>query len=337
MMEKNCTYIVTGCTGYVGNVLTKRLLELGCRVIGLARSEEKFQRVFPAEKPQVVYGDIRNMAALEQLFAGEGDKIVIHTVAYVSIGEGDEQELLDVTVGGTENMLALASRYGVKKFLHISSSEAIPHGVHLQPDMGNYIPDPANTRKGYNRAKSMADVAVLKAVEETGLDASLLLLAGVLGPGDYSNTHMTQVMVDYINGKLPASVDGGYNDFDIRDVANVLEAIIDNARKGESYIFANQPDKINEVLDTVAEMTGRKKLPTLPMWVAYVGLPFLFAWSKLTGKRPLYTRASLASLRADTDFPLDKSREAFGYAPRPLEQTVRDHVAFLAENGMVTL
>lgn len=336
-MDKNCTYIVTGCTGYVGNVLTKRLLELGCRVVGLARSEEKFQRVFPAEKPQVVYGDIRDMAALEQLFAGEGDKIVIHTVAYVSIGEGDEQELLDVTVGGTENMLRLASRYGVKKFLHISSSEAIPHGVHLQPDMGNYIPDPANTRKGYNRAKSMADVAVLKAVEETGLDASLLLLAGVLGPGDYSNTHMTQVMVDYINGKLPASVDGGYNDFDIRDVADVLEAIIDNARKGESYIFANQPDKINEVLDTVAEMTGRKKLPTLPMWVAYVGLPFLFAWSKLTGKRPLYTRASLASLRADTDFPLDKSRDTFGYAPRPLAQTVRDHVAFLAENGMVTL
>ena len=336
-MDKQATYIVTGCTGYVGNVLTKRLLELGCRVVGLARSEEKFCKVFPDKKPQVVYGDIRDMAALEQLFAGEGDKIVIHTVAYVSIGEGDEQELLDVTVGGTENMLALASRYGVKKFLHISSSEAIPHGVHLQPDMGNYIPDPANTRKGYNRAKSMADVAVLKAVEETGLDGSLLLLAGVLGPGDYSNTHMTQVMVDYINGKLPASVDGGYNDFDIRDVADVLEAIIDNARKGESYIFANQPDKINEVLNTVAEMTGRKKLPTLPMWVAYVGLPFLFAWSKLTGKRPLYTRASLASLRADTDFPLDKSREAFGYMPRPLAQTVRDHVAFLAENGMVTL
>lgn len=336
-MDKNCTYIVTGCTGYVGNVLTKRLLELGCRVIGLARSEEKFCKVFPDKKPQVVYGDIRDMAALEQLFAGEGDKIVIHTVAYVSIGEGDEQELLDVTVGGTENMLALASRYGVKKLLHISSSEAIPHGVHLQPDMRNYIPAPENTRKGYNRAKSMADVAVLKAVVEQDLDASLLLLAGVLGPGDYSNTHMTQVIVDYINGKLPASVDGGYNDFDIRDVADVLEAIIDNARKGESYIFANQPDKINEVLDTVAEMTGRKKLPTLPMWVAYVGLPFLFAWSKLTGKRPLYTRASLASLRADTDFPLDKSREAFGYAPRPLAQTVRDHVAFLAENGMVTL
>ena len=336
-MDKTCTYIVTGCTGYVGNVFTKKLLDLGCHVVGLARDPEKFDLVFPNRKPEVIYGDIRDKEALRALFTSDTPKIVIHTVAYVSIGEGDERELLDVTVGGTENMLQLAREYGVQKFLHISSSEAIPHGLKLAADMHNYIPTPEKTRKGYNRAKSMADVAVLKAVYEYGLNASLLLLAGVLGPGDYSNTHMTQVIVDYINGKLPASVDGGYNDFDIRDVADVLEAIIDNTRKGESYIFANRPDKINEVLDYVAVTAGLKKLPTLPMWVAYVGLPFLYLWSKLTGKRPLYTRASLASLRADTDFPLDKSKAQFGYSPRPLKETVEDHVKFLAENGMVEL
>ena len=128
-MDKQATYIVTGCTGYVGNVLTKRLLELGCRVVGLARSEEKFARVFSGQKPDVVYGDLRNEASLRPLFAGEGKKIVIHTAAYVSIGEGNGQELLDVTVGGTETMLRLALEYGVEKFLHISSSEALPHGL----------------------------------------------------------------------------------------------------------------------------------------------------------------------------------------------------------------
>lgn len=35
-MDKNITYIVTGCTGYVGNVITKKLLSEGCNVIGLA-------------------------------------------------------------------------------------------------------------------------------------------------------------------------------------------------------------------------------------------------------------------------------------------------------------
>lgn len=336
-MNRDYTYIITGVTGYVGNVFAKKLLDEGCNVVGLARSKEKVQRVFTGKCPDIIYGDIRNKDDIRKLFAGDKPKIVIHTVAYVSIGEGDMEELYDVTVTGTENILDVAREHNTVKFLHISSSEAIPHGVKLNKELSNYIPDPANTRKGYNRAKSMADVVVLKAVEKYNLDASLILLAGILGPGDYSYTHMTQVIIDYINGKLPASVNGGYNDFDIRDVADVLCQIIDRSKKGESYIFANKPDKINEVIKYVADMTGRKMLPTLPIWVAYVGLPFLYIWSKITGKRPLYTLSSLASLRADTNFPLDKVTHEFGYQPRSLKETVTDHVRFLVDNGMVQL
>lgn len=336
-MNKELTYIVTGCTGYVGNVLTKKLMELGCNVVGLARNKEKVEKVFKSNKPTIVYGDIRNKEDLEKLFVGEQDFVVIHTVAYVSIGEGNKEELFDVTVGGTQNMIEVALKHNTIKFLHISSTEALPHGLKLNKDLSNYIPTPNNVRKGYNRAKSEADVLVLKAVKENNLNASLILLAGVLGPGDYSNTHMSQVMIDYINGKLPASIDGGYNDFDIRDVAEVLENIIDKSKQGESYLFANKPDKINEVLKYVSEISGRKMLPTLPMWIAYVGLPFLFLASKLTRKRPLYTLSSLASLKADTDFPLDKVINEFNYKPRDLKETVVDHINFFIENEMVEL
>ncbi len=331
------TYIVTGCTGYVGNVLTKKLMAEGCRVIGLARSEEKAERVFGSNKPEIVYGDVRNQEDLERLFQGEGPFVVIHTAAQISIGEGDEKEVFEVTVNGTKNMVRAALKYNTKQFLHISSTEALPEELKLDEDLRNYIPEPMKARKGYSRAKSAADAVVLNAVKQYDLNASLLLLAGVLGPGDYSNTHMTQVMIDFINGELPASIDGGYNDFDIRDMADVLPAIIANAKKGESYLFANQPDKINEVLGHVAEMTGRKMLKTLPLWTAYVGLPFLYLGSKLTGHRPLYTLSSLKSLGADAAFPIGKAVEEFGYNPRPLKETVQDHVRFLEENGMVTL
>ena len=336
-MDKNITYIVTGCTGYVGNVLTKKLMELGCNVIGLARDKDKVERVFKDNKPTIVYGDIRNKLDLEKLFVGDNPFVVIHTVAYVSIGEGDQKELYDVTVGGTSNMIDVALNHNTIKFLHISSTEALPHDLKLNKDLSNYFPTPSKARKGYNRAKSEADVLVLKAVKEHNLNASLILLAGVLGPGDYSNTHMSQVMVDFINGKLPASINGGYNDFDIRDVADVLENIIDKSRQGESYLFANKPDKINEVLQYVSEISGRKMPITLPMWIAYVGLPFLFLGSKLTRKRPLYTMSSLASLKADTNFPLDKVINEFNYKPRDLKETVTDHIKFLTENGMVKL
>ena len=334
-MFRDYHYIVTGCTGYVGNVLTKKLLEDGCSVTGLVRSQAKADRVFPEKKPAFVFGDVRKAEDVRRLFENADENtVVIHTVAKVSIGEASEEELYAVTVDGTKNVVDACLSHGVKKLLHISSTEALPRGLILKEDLSNYVPDPARARKGYARVKSEADKIVLDAAKEQGLDASVLLLAGVLGPGDYSNSHMTQMFVEYIEGRLPASVKGGYNDFDIRDVANVLPAIVERSKKGESYIFAHEPDAINDVLSVIAEKTGAKKLVTLPLWIAYLGVPFLSLAAKITGKRPLYTAAALASLREKADFPIEKAVREFGYSPRPLKETVSDHVDFLLENGM---
>lgn len=335
-MTQNRTYIVTGCTGYVGNVLTKKLLDEGCRTVGFARSREKAERVFPDRRPAFVFGDIANPDDVERLFEGEGPFVVIHTVAKVSIGESAQKELYAVTVRGTQNVVNACVKHGAK-LLHVSSTEAIPRGLKLREDLSNYLPDPAKTRKGYARTKSEADALVLQAVRERGLDASLLLFSSVLGPGDTSNSHMTQMLTEFIEGRLPASVRGGYNDFDVRDVAAVLPAVVEKAKKGESYIFAHEPDSIDDILKIAAEMTGRKKPPALPLWVAYFGAPFLSVAAKLRKKRPLYTAAALASLRADADFPIEKTRREFGFDPRPLEQTVRDHIQYLIDNGLVKL
>ncbi len=337
-MEKDIVYIVTGCTGYVGNVLTKKLLEEGCRVRGFARSRQKFERVFSdGPAPEGVFGDITNANDVEKLFAGGGSLAVVHTVAKVSIGEDSKSEVDAVTVEGTRNVVEACCRHGVEKLLHISSTEAFPKGYFPDEQLSAYSPDPDRARTDYARAKSEADKIVLSAVKERGLNASILMLAGVLGPGDYSNSHMTQVFIDFIEGRLPASVDAGYNDFDVRDFADVLPAVFERSRAGESYIFAHRPDKINDCLKVVAQMSGRKMIPTLPLWVAYAGLPFLWLGAKLTGKRPLYTRAALSSLKERADFPIGKSVREFGYSPRPLEDTVRDHVKFLADHGMVRL
>lgn len=334
-MDKNITFIVTGCTGYVGNVLTKKLLSEGCHVVGLARSKQKVERVFPDLKPEIVYGDITNPSDIEKLFENGEKFVVIHTVAKVTIGEASHEELYNVTVNGTKNVVNACVEHNATQLLHISSTEALPSGITLDEDLHNYTVEPKKARKGYSRAKCEADLVVMNAVKLHNLNASLILLAGVLGPGDYSNSHMTQMFCDYIEGRLPASINGGYNDFDIRDVADVLFEIIEKSKCGESYIFANKPDKINDILSIIAEMTGRKKLPTLPIWTAYLGLPFLSFASKIRKKRPLYTASALASLKEKADFPIGKAVKEFGYSPRPLEETVRDHIQFLIDNGMV--
>ena len=269
-MYKDYVYIVTGCTGYVGNVLTKKLLNDGCKVIGFARNKEKANKVFKDKKPILIYGDISKKEDVETLFKNADENyVVIHTVAKVTIGEGSKKELFDVTVLGTQYVVDECIKHNVKKLLHISSTEALPHNLILKDDLSNYIPDPNKVRKGYSKAKSMADKIVIDACNNSNLDASILLLAGVLGPGDYSNSHMTQMFIDYINGKLPASVKGGYNDFDIRDVSDVLPNIVDKSKNKEAYLFANKPDQINEILSIIGKKTKRKKLITLPLFLAF--------------------------------------------------------------------
>ena len=104
-MFRDYTYIVTGCTGHVGNVLTKKLLAEGCRVVGFARSPKKAAVVFQDKAPEFVYGDITDPNDIERLFVGEGPFAVIHTAAKVSIGEDARSELKKVTVQGTQNLV----------------------------------------------------------------------------------------------------------------------------------------------------------------------------------------------------------------------------------------
>ncbi len=333
-MFRNYTYIVTGATGYVGGVFTKKLLDCGCKVIGFARSEKKAERVFGENKPQMVYGDITKKEDVKRLFENaDNNYVVIHTVAKVSIGEASKEELQSVTVDGTKNVVCECVERGVKKLIHISSTEALPKGIDLSDGLKGYVPNPEKTRKGYGRTKSQADKIVLEASKN--IDLSILMFASVLGPGDYTNGHMQQMFIDYIEGRLPASINGGYNDFDIRDVAEVLPNIVEKSRSGECYIFANKPSKINDSLWVIADKLGKKKLVTLPIWIAYLGVPIFAIMSKISGKRPLYTSAALATLREKADFPIEKAKEEFGYNPRPLTQTVSDQVDFLIKEGMV--
>ncbi len=334
---KDFTYIVTGCTGFVGNVFTKKLLSDGCKVIGLARSQKKVKRIFGDTLTNVVYGDVSNLSDVKKLFENADENyVVIHTVAKVSIGEASFDELYNVTVKGTENVVSQCVEKKVRKLIHVSSTEAMPHDTIVQKDF-KYVPQPEKLKKGYALAKSLADKVVLDAVNINGLDASLIMLACVLGVGDYAVGHMSQMFVDYIEGKLPASIKAGYNCFDIRDVADVLDKIVLKSVKGEAYIFAREPNSINDILQVISKKLNKKMLITLPVWMAYVGLPFLTAWAKITKKRPLYTKAALSSLSARCDFPLDKTINAFGYNPRPLEQTVSEHVDFLINEGLVKL
>ena len=69
-------------------------------------------------------------------------------------------------------------------------------------------------------------------------------------------------------------------------------------------------------------------------WSAKLGLPFITAFSRLTGNEPLYTRESLEIIaKGNRLIDNSKAKNELGLDPRPLSETIRDLIAWFHENN----
>ncbi|MCL2847769.1 MAG: SDR family NAD(P)-dependent oxidoreductase [Firmicutes bacterium] len=348
---KNKIYIVTGATGFVGNVVVKKLLERGETVYALARNKGKAYQVFAdvlsnkngddndtntdIKNLKFFYGDVRKIGEFEAVFANSNhentDYILIHTAAVVLIHGTKEQyqEMEEVNINGTFNAITLALKYNAK-LLYVSSVHAIP-----EPKYNTKIYETTDfcgkIVGRYAKTKAIATEMVLNAVKIDSLNAVVLHPSGITGPGDFGDSHLTQMVTDYLANKIPVAVKGGYNFVDVRDVVDGILAS-EKAKAGECYILSNRYYTVKNVLDYLFEITKHKEIKTvLPMFVARIGAPFVDVGAKIKKSRPLYTEYSLYTLRSNGNFSHEKATKELGYSPRELKDSLRDTVEFLRE------
>jgi dihydroflavonol-4-reductase len=320
-------YVITGANGHLGGTIVRILAGGGHMIRGLllpSEVAENFKNV------RYYYGDVREPDSLRPLFEDTGDReiIVIHTAGIVDISDGRPEAMRDVNVNGTRNIVALCREYGVKRLVYVSSVHAIPEQepTAVLTEVSAFSPD--DVVGGYAKTKAEATQVVLDAAAQ-GLDAVVVHPSGILGPYDSAGNHLVQLVDDYIHGRLPACVDGGYDFVDVRDVAVGCLAAVRNGRAGECYILSNRHYEVRDVLHMVRAVCGGRRLPVLPMWMAKAAAPLLQWCAKLRKKRPLYTKYSLYTLKSNDRFSHDKATSELGYRPRDLRLTVRDTVNWL--------
>lgn len=318
------TYIITGANGHLGNTMIRILRKSGAQIRGLILPGEQ---VSGGANIRYIEGDVRDAASLEALFEGleDRDVYVIHTAGIIDISEHVSERMYEVNVGGTRNIVRLCLEHRVKRLVYVSSVHAIPEKgkLNVLKEVQHFSPD--EVVGGYAKTKAEATQIVLDAVQE-GLDAVVVHPSGILGPYDTNGNHLVQMVQDYIRGKLPACVRGGYDFVDVRDVAAGCIAAAEKGKTGECYILSNRHYEVKEVLQMVKEVQGGRRLPVLPMWLARAAAPG-FEWlAKHRSQRPLYTRYSLHTLQSNDKFSHDKATRELGYHPRDLFQTIRDTV-----------
>ena len=316
-------YIITGANGHLGNTLIRILRKTEVEIRGLLLpTEHRKER----ENIHYFHGDVRDIDTLSSLFEGLSDAevIVIHTAGIIDIAGTVSSQMYAVNVEGTRNIVKLCQEYGVKRLVYVSSVHAIPEKRwSVQREVHHFSPE--EVVGGYAKTKAEATQLVLDAVSE-GLDAVVVHPSGIIGPYDSSGNHLVQMITDYIRGKLPACVRGGYDLVDVRDVAAGCIAAAEKGRTGECYILSNRHYEIREVLGMVREYGGGRRLPTLPIWMAKAAAPLLGWIAKKRHRRPLYTRYSLYTLHSNDKFSHEKASRELGYHPRDLVQTIQDTI-----------
>lgn len=333
-------YLLTGANGHLGHTIAAKLREAGEEVRGLVLPND------PHPAPvlsgvELMEGDVCKPETLEPFFHVEPDEegprevVVIHTAGLISISSRRSDQVRAVNVEGTRNVVDMCRRHHVSRLVHVSSVHAIPEGKAGEPIVEAARFDPGEVEGLYAKTKAEASQLVLDAAAQ-GLDAVIVHPSGILGPGDFGQGHLTQMIADYLNGRLVACVKGGYDFVDVRDVADGVIAAAEKGRAGECYILSNRHYEVRELLDMASAQTGKKRIRVvLPMWLAKATAPLSELYYRMVRRPPLYTRYSLYTLTSNSCFCHRKADEELGYRTRSMEATLRDTADFLIRHGRV--
>lgn len=326
-------YIVTGANGFLGNNIVRKLLEKNCEVRCLVLPEDKLEALEGLDC-KIYRGDVTKKETLEDIFDVDSETLlyVIHCAAIVYIKSKYNPKIMYVNYNGTKNIVDKVLEKNAK-MVYVSSVHAItekPNGE----KMSEITDFDENKVVGlYAKSKARTAKMVLEEVKKKGLNACIVHPSGIIGPNDFSDTHLTQLILDIANGSLRACVKGGYDFVDVRDVADGIISACKNGKKGECYILSNRYVGVKELVDIISQAAGVKKIKTiLPMWIAKVTAPLSEIYYKIRKEPPLYTKYSLYTLTSNSNFSNEKAKKELGYKNRSMEETIADTVKWLREN-----
>ena len=106
---------------------------------------------------------------------------------------------------------------------------------------------------------------------EKGLPVVIVAPTLPVGPGDRMITPPTRMILDFLNAKIPAYLDCGFNMVDVRDVAKGHILAAEHGRSGERYILGNENLMLRELLCLIEKVTGLV-MPRMrvPYWLAFI-------------------------------------------------------------------
>ena len=324
------TSLVTGANGFVGSHVARMLVERGEEVRVLVRPESNLKAIedLPVEK---VYGDLRNADSLRP--AVEGAQRLFHVAADYRLGASNPQEIYDANVAGTRSLLQAAFKARVQRVVVTSSVATIA------VERGNALPNESTETQldemigHYKRSKFLAEKEALKAARE-GVPVVVVNPTTPVGPGDWKPTPTGRIIVDFLNGRMPAYVETGLNWVPVEDVAAGHWTAAERGRVGERYILGGRNLLLKEVLDILARISGRPSPRVrLPHAVAMAAGYADYVFSRILSRPPRIPIEGVRMARHKMFVDCSKAAGELGFSPGSVESALERAVNWYRQNG----
>jgi dihydroflavonol-4-reductase len=320
--------LVTGGTGFIGRAVVLELLAAGREVRVLARRPEALADL----QVEVARGDLMDPASLAS--AVKGCDRVFHVAADYRLWVPDPEVMYAANVQGTKDLLKAAAEAGVTRVVYTSTVGALGNPGDGTPGTEATPVTLADMVGHYKRSKFLAEQVVLEFARQ-GLPVMLVHPSAPVGPGDARPTPTGQIIVDYLQGRMPAYLETGLNLIHVRDVAIGHLLAEEKGRAGEKYILGNQNLSLSTIFRMLAEITNipapKVRLPYWPI----LALSYLdeFWATHVSHKPPRMPVAGVKMAKKFMYFDSGKAVRELGLPQTPVRQALQEAVAWFQEHG----
>lgn len=312
---------LTGATGFIGNHILRALLVSGYRVRALVRPSSRQLDALPGCTS--ITGDLRRPGEL--VAAMRGCRQLVHVAALYSFSPHQRKDIWTTNVTGCAGLLEAARIAGIELAVVTSSSATVGPAPPAALASEENWARPDGAISAYHDSKIQQERVALAA----RVPVVLVLPTAPVGSGDWKPTPTGKMIVDFMRGRIVASLPGGLNIVPVEDVARAHVLALQRGRSGERYLIGGENLTLVQLWRRLASITGRnaptRRLP-YPLALA-AGLADEARCRVLKERVPVAPLEGVRMGRERMFVSWEKARTELGYQPGPvlpaLEQSVR--------------
>lgn len=313
--------LVTGSGGFLGFHIAEDLIRDGHKVTNFSRNHHK---KLDSLKITTIKGDLSKVEDIERALESEHFDAIIHVAAKVGMW-GRYEDFYKINVQGTRDLIDLAKKHQVKKFIY-TSSPSVVFGFDDLEGVNEEQPYPDHYLNSYAQTKAMGEKIVL---ENNSHDFLTMALRPHLIYGEDDPNLIPRLVDARQKGRLK-KVGDGENLVDVIYVKNAsfahlqaLNCLKDEHSKiaGKAYFIGQEkPVKLWDFIDELLAIHGQPSVnKSISFKKAYMVGNLIEKGLSLTrvfNVHPPMTRFMACQLAKSHYFSHKKAEEDFNYSPK---------------------